>query len=86
MAAPSYEVDVPADASPAEAAAIVAAVNAHLRALEAALAAGDGEETWDGRKWAFAGRLSDLQGRRGVRVPEGAPTEAWATAGRTDRF
>lgn len=80
------EVDVPDDASPAEAAAIVAAVEAHVQALAAAAAADGDAETWDGRRWAFSGRLSGLQGRRDVRVPEGAPTNAWAAAGRTDRF
>ena len=33
----------------------------------------------------FAGRVESIQGRS-VRVPEGAPTDAWAAAGRTDRF
>lgn len=86
MAAPSYEVRLPDDASPAEAAAIAAAVNAHLRAEAAAAAADDRGETWDGRRWAFSGRLDGLQGRRGVRVPDGAPTDPWSAAGRTDRM
>lgn len=85
MTVPSFEVDVPADASPEEAAAIVAAVNAHVRAQAAAAADGDEEETWDGKRWAFSGRVDGLQGRRGVRVPTGAPTDAWSAAGRTDR-
>jgi hypothetical protein len=79
---------VPDDADDAEAAAIAAAVGAHLtdrdRAAAAAAAAGD-EETWRGREWAFAGRIDGLQGRS-IRIPETAPTDAWTAAGRTDRF
>ena len=80
---------LPDDADVEEAAAIVAAVGAHVRdseaAAAAAAAAGDGEGTWDGKRWAFAGRLDALQGR-GARAPEGAPTDAWTASGRTDRF
>lgn len=76
------QVSVPADASSEEAAAIVAAISAHLAAQDA-----DEEEapSWDGKRWQFAGRLRGLQGRA-PRVPRGAPTDGWAAAGRTDRF
>ncbi|MEF8818236.1 MAG: acc operon protein [Haloferacaceae archaeon] len=72
-----------ADADPDEAAAVVAAVHAYV-------AGGDPppvppEETWDGDRWAFAGRLRATRGRS-ARVPAGAPTDAWTAAGRTDRF
>jgi len=43
------------------------------------------EETWDGERWAFAGRIESFGGRT-VRVPDGAPTDRWAAAGRADRF
>jgi len=80
---------VPADAGPEETAAILAAVGAHLRdqaaAAAAAAEADDDEKTWDGRRWAFAGRSRALGGRA-TRVPDGAPTDAWAASGRTDRF
>jgi len=78
---------IPADATPDEAAAIAAAVGAHLRDREAAAAAAAAseEETWDGERWRFGGRLAAL-GRRERRVPAGAPTDAWAAAGRSDRF
>ena len=80
---------VPDDADDAEAAAIAAAVGAHLtdrdRAAAAAAAASGDEETWQGHEWAFAGRIDGLQGRS-IRVPETAPTDAWTAAGRTDRF
>lgn len=79
---------IPDDASDAEAAAIVAAVGAHLRDSEAAAAeaaAGESEPTWDGERWTFAGRVERLRNRR-VRVPDGAPTDAWTAAGRADRF
>jgi hypothetical protein len=86
--AASYDIDVPDDATDEEAAAIAAAVSAHLRAEAAARAAADddGEATWDGKRWTFAGRVNGLQGRRSARVPERAPTDAWTAAGRTDRF
>nr|WP_137287409.1 acc operon protein [Halorussus salinisoli] len=78
---------MPDDATDEEAAAIAAAVGAHLRSQEAAAAAAerDAEESWQGKRWSFAGRLRGLQGRAG-RVPTSAPTDAWAASGRTDRF
>jgi len=80
------ELRVPPAATGDEAAAIAAAVAAHLRALEAAAAAADADaDGWDGRRWAFAGRLVALGGRP-VRVPDAAPTDAWTAAGRSDRF
>ncbi|MFB6160027.1 MAG: hypothetical protein ABEJ61_02505 [Haloferacaceae archaeon] len=84
---PARELDVPADATADEAAAIAAAVGAHLRdrAVAAATAASDDEPDWDGRRWAFAGRLDALSGRA-ARVPDGAPTDAWTAAGRRDRY
>ncbi|WP_115863570.1 acc operon protein [Halorussus litoreus] len=83
------DLRIPDDATDEEAAAIAAAVGAHLRSQAAAAAAAaegdDAEETWQGERWSFAGRLRGLQGRAG-RVPTGAPTDAWAASGRTDRF
>ena len=75
---------MPADATSEEAAAIAAAIGAHLRA-EAAAEDEASEERWHGKRWPFAGRIDQLQNRQ-VRVPDGAPTNAWAAAGRTDRF
>lgn len=79
-------LDIPDDADDDEAAAIAAVIGAHLRdqALAAAAAA-EGEETWDEKRWTFAGRIDKLQ-RRSIRVPDGAPTDAWTAAGRTERF
>ncbi len=86
MAVTDPDISIPDDATDEEAAAIAAAVSAHLARLEAEAAAdGDDEETWDGKKWAFAGRIAGLDGH-GRRVPDGAPTDAWAAAGRRDRF
>ncbi len=82
------DLDLPDDATDDEAAAIVAAVTAHLRDREAAAAAAAAEDDdagWTGKRWAFAGRLESVRGRRG-RVPTGAPTDPWAAAGRSDRF
>ncbi len=80
-------VDLPDDADEDEAAAIAAAIGAHLHdhALAAAAAAAEGEETWDDERWAFAGRVRAQQ-HRTVRVPRGAPTDAWSAAGRTKQF
>ena len=79
-------LSIPADADEAEAAAIAAAVGAHVTDLErAAAASGEDEASWRDRKWSFAGRVRGLQGRA-ARVPDGAPTDAWAASGRTDRF
>ncbi|SEL47193.1 acc operon protein [Haloferax larsenii] len=81
-------LSIPDDADPEEAAAIVAAVGAHMRdqaAAAAAAAANGDEETWNEKRWQYAGRLESVTGC-GRRVPSGAPTNAWAASGRTDRF
>jgi hypothetical protein len=81
-------LSIPADAGDAEAAAIAAAVAAHLRDGEraaAAAAAEDDEPAWEGERWAFAGRVDRLQ-NRSVRVPADAPTDPWTAAGRAGRF
>ena len=78
-------LDVPDDADDAEAAAIAAAVRAHVSANDD----GDEEATddrgWEGRRWRFRGRVDALQRRR-VRVPTAAPRDTWTAAGRTDRL
>jgi len=81
-------LSVPADATAEEAAAIAAAVGAHLRDEElAAMAlatAADGErDSWEGRRWQFAGRLEEL-GKPGGRVPREVPTDEWTAVGRLD--
>ncbi|WP_306057712.1 hypothetical protein [Natronococcus wangiae] len=83
---PGVALDIPDDADSEEAAAIVAAIGAHLhdQALAAAAEADD-EETWDDRRWAFSGRIREQQ-QRHVRIPRDAPTDPWTAAGRTDRF
>ncbi|QSX01212.1 hypothetical protein J0X25_15445 [Haloterrigena alkaliphila] len=82
------ELELPDDATEDEAAAIAAAIGAHLhdQALAAAAAAAAGEEeTWDEKRWSFAGRIRAQQ-HRTVRVPRSAPINPWSAAGRTDRF
>lgn len=80
------DIDIPDDADADEAAAIVAAIGAHLHDCAlAAAAAAEGEETWDGKRWAFGGRVR-VQQHRNTRVPRDAPTNPWSAAGRTDRF
>ena len=82
----SIDLRLPVDADADEAAAISAAVSAYLRAEElAAAAAATGEESWDGARWRYAGRLRGID-RPGRRVPRGAPTDGWTAAGRIDRF
>lgn len=79
-------LNLPPDADAEEAAAIAAAVGAHLRdGAVAAQAAAAEDATWDGRRWTFAGRVEGLR-RRTVRVPDDAPTDAWTAADRADRF
>ncbi|WP_416840720.1 acc operon protein [Haloferax sp. DFSO52] len=80
-------LSIPDDADPEEAAAIAAAVGAHLhdQQVAAAAAAADDEETWNDKRWQFAGRLRSVTGCA-RRVPSSAPTNAWAASGRTDRF
>jgi hypothetical protein len=70
-----------------EAAAIAAAVSAHLadRAAAARADADGGDDGWTGRRWRFAGRLSAVTGRS-RRVPRDAPTDGWTASGRRDRF
>lgn len=81
-------LNVPERASPAEVAAIAAAIGAHVRDQRVAAAVpaqDDEEETWDGERFAFAGRLEGLTGKAS-RVPRGAPTEKWTATGRRDRY
>jgi hypothetical protein len=86
MAVTDDDIKMPDDASDEEAAAIAAALSAHIAHLEAETAAAeDGEATWDGDRWAFAGRIAGLDGHV-CRVPDGAPRDAWTAAGRRDRF
>jgi hypothetical protein len=86
LAAVLSRLSLPPDADPSEAAAIAAAVGAHLRDQElAAGGAAGGVAVWVEKRWAFTGRVESLQARS-LRVPDGAPTNAWAAAGRTDRF
>ena len=74
------------DATPEEAAAIVAAIGAHL-ADEARSAATEppDEDRWEGNRWTFSGRVRAQQ-QRLVRVPTDAPRDPWTASGRTDRY
>jgi len=80
-------LSIPPTATPEEAAAIAAAVGAHIRdqrlAAIAAAAATDEGITWDGNRWQFAGRTEALSGTS-RRVPREAPTDEWTAAGRTE--
>lgn len=79
-------MQVPDDAAPDEAAAIAAAIGAHLTDLQLAAAAAAAEEdTWQGEKWAFAGRMEAVSGRS-VRVGDDTPRDPWTAAGRVDRL
>lgn len=74
---------IPDDANSDEAAAIATVLGAYLR--DEALAVTSEEVSWNGNRWRFAGRVSQLQ-HRDVRVSLDAPTDAWTAAGRTDRL
>ncbi|WP_181692895.1 acc operon protein [Natronomonas sp. LN261] len=77
------KLDIPDDADGAEAAAIAAVFR--TLAAEAEAAASNGETGPSRDPWGFTGRIEGLQSR-GVRTPNGAPTDDWSAAGRTDRF
>jgi len=84
-------LSIPDDADDEEAAAIVAAIAAHVAdgeraAAAVAAAAAQSGDSWDGEKWAFAGRVEATSGRRLRRVPDGTPREKWTAAARADRF
>lgn len=83
--AESRRLQLPADATPDQAAAIIVAVEQWL-AAEARAAADDQptSEGWDGRRFAFAGRAEKLTGEP-VRVPSGAPSDPWTALGRVRR-
>ena len=87
-ATPDRSLSVPDAATPEEAAAIAAAIAAHVRDQEvaaAAAAATDEEDGWTGRRWLFAGRTEGLTGHP-RRVPEGAPTDDWTALTRLDQL
>lgn len=83
MADHRSSLTIPPGASPEEAAAIAAAIDSHLQAVDADEEV-DGRD-WHGRRWRFTGQMETIQGRT-VRVPRRAPTSPWRAAGRTDRF
>lgn len=81
---------LPETATDGEAAAIVAAVGAHLTDLDRAAAAAaaddaDDETGWDGHRWSFAGRTEAVGGRP-ARPTDSTPTDPWTAAGRSDRL
>ncbi|WP_336327661.1 acc operon protein [Halovenus sp. HT40] len=85
-----HRVRIPLDASASEAAAISAAMGAHISDQQAAaVAAGEEDSTdeddWDGERFAFAGRLEGI-GTASRRVPRDVPTDRWTAAGRADRY
>jgi hypothetical protein len=69
-------------ASPREAAAIAAALAEYLDEQDGD---DDRKETWDGKRFQFAGRIRGVTGVS-RRVPCNAPTDDWTAAGRADRF
>jgi len=85
MATSRFELDVPEDATPEEAAAIASAVGAHLTDRERAAATESVEPTWQDRQWQFAAKV-EATGGCSKRVSRDAPTDPWTAAGRTDRF
>lgn len=77
------EIEIRDDATDAEAAAIAAVLRQVTAEAAQSAAAEEPAETHD--PWRFAGRIDGLQSRR-VRIPTGAPNDAWSAAGRADRF
>ena len=81
----SRELTLSPDATEDEAAANTAAVEQWLAAERRARDDGSGtDDPWDGRRFAFAGRVAKLTGES-VRVPDGAPADPWTAMGRLDR-
>ncbi|ERH09372.1 MAG: hypothetical protein J07HX64_01125 [halophilic archaeon J07HX64] len=72
-----------AGATRAESAAVAAALAVYLD--DWGDDTGTDTETWDGKRFQFAGRIAGLTGCA-RRVPRGAPTDEWTAAGRADRF
>jgi len=85
LSTPAGRLAVPARASSDVAAAIAAAVGAHVRDQRAAAAAATeaDADSWAGKRWQFAGRTDALSGRA-ERVPTDAPTDEWTAAGRLE--
>ncbi|MGM0398006.1 MAG: acc operon protein [Halobacteriota archaeon] len=80
-----FELAIPDAADVEEAAAIAAAIGAHLNDRDRAAATTDETPSWHGREWAFAGKLERTTACS-RRVPKTAPTDPWSAAGRSDRF
>jgi len=72
-----------AGATRAESAAVAAALAVYLD--EERNDTGADPESWDGKRFQFAGRIAGLTGCA-RRVPRDAPTDEWTAAGRADRF
>ena len=80
------DLDIPDHAEPDEAAAIAAAISAHLERLEREGASGDSSDAgWQGRRWRYAGRIAALFDCP-ARIPDGAPEDPWTASGRRDRL
>ncbi|MFW6265302.1 MAG: acc operon protein [Halanaeroarchaeum sp.] len=80
-----FELAIPDAADAEEAAAIAAAIGAHLNDRERAAATTEESSSWDGEEWAFAGKLERTTGCS-RRVPKAVPTDPWSAAGRSDHF
>jgi hypothetical protein len=79
------ELDID-DATPEELAAIAIVLDNYLQAEQEAAEHGeDSTESWDGKRFAYAGRIEALTGTP-RRVPRGAPTDNWTAAGRLENL
>jgi len=82
---PQEHLILPESATDEEAAAIAAAIGAHLqdRAAAAAATADDGGRTE--QPWTLVGRI-EARGGTASHVPAVAPADAWTVAARQDRL
>ncbi len=80
----TWSLSIPETATAAEAAAIVAAIDAHLQD-RAAAATAETTPTRSETPWTLAGRIDALAGTS-VTIPESAPRDAWTAASRSRRF
>ncbi len=78
------KLHIPPDASPEEAAALAAAIDAHLAVTGSDEGADDGE-TGNGRRWRLQSRIETVTGCSG-RVPRQAPVDMWRAANRMELY
>lgn len=78
-----HTLSIPETATSKEAAAIAAAISAHVTDQQRTRTDEAPDDSL--KSWQFAGRMRAL-GKQCQQVPESAPTDPWTAADRSDRF